>query len=78
MKHIRTISGQIRDLSAKTEDELFVAAKELQAPFELSWSCYKSEGKACGLCDSCARRLRAFAHAGLFDPIDYEERPLYI
>jgi pyridoxal 5'-phosphate synthase pdxS subunit len=35
MKHIRTISGQIRDLSAKTEDELFVAAKELQAPFEL-------------------------------------------
>jgi pyridoxal 5'-phosphate synthase pdxS subunit len=35
MKHIRTISGQIRELSAKTEDELFVAAKELQAPFEL-------------------------------------------
>jgi pyridoxal 5'-phosphate synthase pdxS subunit len=35
MKHIRTISGQIRDLSAKTEGELFVAAKELQAPFEL-------------------------------------------
>jgi pyridoxal 5'-phosphate synthase pdxS subunit len=35
MKHIRTISGQIRDLAAKTEDELFVAAKELQAPFEL-------------------------------------------
>ncbi len=35
MKHIRTISGQIRDLAAKTEDELFVAAKELQAPFDL-------------------------------------------
>jgi pyridoxal 5'-phosphate synthase pdxS subunit len=35
MKHIRTISGQIRDLAAKSEDELFVAAKELQAPFEL-------------------------------------------
>ncbi len=51
---------------------------ELQVPFELSWSCYKSEGKACGLCDSCARRLRAFSHAGLRDPIDYEERPLYI
>ncbi|MFM6963187.1 MAG: pyridoxal 5'-phosphate synthase lyase subunit PdxS [Micrococcales bacterium] len=34
-KHIRTISGEIRALAAKTDDELFVAAKELQAPFEL-------------------------------------------
>ncbi|MEN9714300.1 MAG: hypothetical protein RLZZ164_964 [Actinomycetota bacterium] len=34
-KHIRTISGEIRALAAKTEDELFVAAKELQAPYEL-------------------------------------------
>jgi pyridoxal 5'-phosphate synthase pdxS subunit len=34
-KHIRTISGEIRSLAAKTEDELYVAAKELQAPIEL-------------------------------------------
>jgi pyridoxal 5'-phosphate synthase pdxS subunit len=34
-KHIRTISGEIRALAGKTEDELFVAAKELQAPYEL-------------------------------------------
>jgi pyridoxal 5'-phosphate synthase pdxS subunit len=34
-KHIRTILGEIRALSAKTEDELYVAAKELQAPYEL-------------------------------------------
>ena len=34
-KHIRTILGEIRALSAKTDDELFVAAKELQAPYEL-------------------------------------------
>ena len=34
-KHIRTISGEIRALAAKTDDELFVAAKELQAPYEL-------------------------------------------
>jgi len=34
-KHIRTISGEIRALAAKSDDELFVAAKELQAPFEL-------------------------------------------
>jgi len=34
-KHIRTISGEIRALAAKTEDEIYVAAKELQAPYEL-------------------------------------------
>jgi len=35
MKHIRTILGEVRALSAKSEDELYVAAKELQAPLEL-------------------------------------------
>ena len=34
-KHIRTILGEIRALSAQSEDELYVAAKELQAPYEL-------------------------------------------
>jgi pyridoxal 5'-phosphate synthase pdxS subunit len=34
-KHIRTILGEINALSAKSEDELYVAAKELQAPFDL-------------------------------------------
>jgi len=34
-KHIRTISGEIRSLAAKSEDELYVAAKELQAPYDL-------------------------------------------
>ncbi|MBB1515253.1 pyridoxal 5'-phosphate synthase lyase subunit PdxS [Tessaracoccus sp. MC1679] len=35
MKHLRTIKGEIRALAAKSEDELFVAAKELAAPYEL-------------------------------------------
>lgn len=35
MKHIRTISGEIRALASRSEDELYVAAKELQAPYEL-------------------------------------------
>ena len=35
MKHIRTILGEVRSLSSKTDDELYVAAKELQAPFDL-------------------------------------------
>ncbi|HXD61256.1 MAG TPA: pyridoxal 5'-phosphate synthase lyase subunit PdxS [Lacisediminihabitans sp.] len=34
-KHIRTIKAEIAALTAKSEDELYVAAKELQAPFEL-------------------------------------------
>jgi pyridoxal 5'-phosphate synthase pdxS subunit len=34
-KHIRTILGEVRALAGKSEDELYVAAKELQAPFQL-------------------------------------------
>jgi 7-cyano-7-deazaguanine synthase len=45
---------------------------ELNAPLELSWSCYRSEDLACGTCDSCALRLRGFAIAGVSDPIAYK------
>jgi pyridoxal 5'-phosphate synthase pdxS subunit len=34
-KHIRTITSEIRALAAKSEEELYVAAKELQAPYQL-------------------------------------------
>lgn len=44
---------------------------ELGAPFHLSWSCYRSSEDACGTCDSCALRLRAFQAAGVEDPIPY-------
>jgi 7-cyano-7-deazaguanine synthase len=44
---------------------------ELNAPLELTWSCYQSEEVACGQCDSCALRLRAFADAGVVDRIAY-------
>ena len=44
---------------------------ELSAPLELTWSCYAAEDRACGRCDSCALRLRAFAEAGTRDPISY-------
>lgn len=43
-----------------------------RAPVELTWSCYASEKLACGICDSCALRLRGFKQAGLVDPIPYE------
>jgi len=44
---------------------------ELGAPLHLTWSCYQSEEEACGTCDSCALRRRAFAQAGVEDPIAY-------
>jgi 7-cyano-7-deazaguanine synthase len=44
---------------------------ELGAPLELTWSCYQAEDLACGRCDSCALRLRAFQDAGTPDPIAY-------
>ncbi len=51
--------------------EIVKKGLELAAPLELSWSCYRSEDKACGTCDSCALRLRGFEIAGVSDPIVY-------
>ncbi len=44
---------------------------ELGAPLHLTWSCYQNDDSACGVCDSCALRLRAFAEAGSPDPVSY-------
>src|SRR5579884_3199738 len=44
---------------------------ELNAPFDLTWSCYSREDRACGVCDSCVLRLRAFHEAGAVDPLPY-------
>jgi len=43
----------------------------LSTPFDLTWSCYREEARACGRCDSCVLRLRGFAAAGMSDPIRY-------
>jgi 7-cyano-7-deazaguanine synthase len=45
---------------------------ERGAPLDLTWSCYRSEGLACGTCDSCVLRLRGFDRAGTKDPIPYQ------
>ena len=50
---------------------------ELDAPFHLTWSCYRDSDAACGVCDSCALRLRAFQQAGVEDPIAYANKPEY-
>jgi 7-cyano-7-deazaguanine synthase len=44
---------------------------ELGAPLHLTWSCYQNAEEACGVCDSCLLRLRAFEEAGAADPIPY-------
>jgi len=56
---------------AMTKSDIVQRGQELHAPFELTWSCYQESARACGQCDSCALRLRAFRQAGLSDPIPY-------
>lgn len=53
--------------------EIVNLGMELKAPFEFSWSCYKNNYVACGVCASCHLRLRAFEHAGVTDPIPYKK-----
>ena len=54
--------------------EIVSLGLELAAPFDLTWSCYSREDCACGVCDSCVLRLRAFESAGVGDPIVYAPR----
>jgi 7-cyano-7-deazaguanine synthase len=51
--------------------EIVKLGVELGAPLHVSWSCYSGETEACGVCESCVLRLRAFAEAGAVDPIPY-------
>jgi 7-cyano-7-deazaguanine synthase len=53
--------------------EIVTCGLELGAPFDLTWSCYSREDRACGVCDSCTLRLRAFREAGATDPLPYQE-----
>ncbi|MGB7133690.1 MAG: 7-cyano-7-deazaguanine synthase QueC [Acidobacteriaceae bacterium] len=57
--------------------EIVALGLELAAPLDLTWSCYSGSEEACGVCESCALRLRAFEQAGVRDPIRYarERRP---
>ncbi len=51
--------------------EIIRLGRELGAPFELSWSCYRDNDVACGTCDSCHLRIQAFKRAGIKDPNPY-------
>lgn len=61
-----------------TKEEIVKASVEIKAPLINSWSCYARGDKACGICDSCALRLKGFQKAGIEDPIEYLERPNYL
>jgi 7-cyano-7-deazaguanine synthase len=53
------------------KSEIVRLGVELGAPFHVSWSCYSGSREACGVCESCVLRLRAFREAGAKDPIPY-------
>lgn len=53
------------------KSEIVRLGVELGAPLHVSWSCYSGETEACGVCESCVLRLRAFSEAGAVDPIPY-------
>jgi 7-cyano-7-deazaguanine synthase len=61
----------VTPLIAMRKAEIVRLGLELSAPFDLTWSCYSREDQACGVCDSCVLRLRAFEAAGVKDPIRY-------
>jgi 7-cyano-7-deazaguanine synthase len=56
------------------KSEIIRRGVELGAPLQFTWSCYQSGDPACGVCDSCLLRLKAFAEAGVSDPVPYRQR----
>jgi 7-cyano-7-deazaguanine synthase len=61
----------VTPLIAMRKAEIVRLGLELGAPLDLTWSCYSREDRACGVCDSCVLRLRAFHEAGAVDPLSY-------
>jgi len=84
--------GKIIDIGTKPETSIKIVTPiihlskaeivkkgiELHAPLHLTWSCYQNEDVACGVCDSCALRLRGFQQAGIEDPVPYKVKPDYL
>lgn len=72
-----TREGNIRiatPLIQMRKREIVRLGVELRAPLHVTWSCYAGETEACGVCDSCVLRLRAFRDAGVEDQVPYRAR----
>ena len=63
----------VSPLQEMSKQEVIAKGLELNAPYELTWSCYEGHEKSCGKCASCLERLAAFEANGVEDPIAYEE-----
>jgi 7-cyano-7-deazaguanine synthase len=61
----------VTPLISMRKAEIIRFGLEMGAPLDLTWSCYSREDRACGVCDSCTLRLRAFQDAGAVDPLPY-------
>lgn len=61
----------VTPLIAMRKSQIVRLGLELDAPLDLTWSCYQGNARACGSCDSCRLRRRAFEEAGVEDPIPY-------
>jgi len=61
-----------------SKKQIVEKAFELKVPLHLTWSCYKNEDIACGICDSCVLRLRGFQEAEKKDLIPYATQPDFI
>ena len=75
-----TAAGDIRietPIITMTKERIIATGTRLSAPLDLTWSCYQGNEISCGVCDSCALRLRGFQRAGLEDPLPYLSRPSY-
>ncbi len=57
-----------------TKTEIVKKGIELGVPYDLTWTCYKGNERACGICDACVERLNAFNNNNIVDPILYESR----
>ena len=56
-----------------SKSDVVKLGERLSVPWDKTWSCYRGGMKACGKCPSCEYRLLGFDHAGIMDPIAYDE-----
>ena len=68
----------ITPLIHMSKEQIVIEATKIAAPIHLTWSCYQNKDIACGICDSCALRLRGFQRAGIKDPLQYNKLPSYL